>query len=172
MSRRKWLILVAALCAVSLASSGWAKSRLISRLSGTRSKNAPAAEPIQWQSDLQTARRAAVESGRPILIVVGGDRCTYCRKLEAETLGDPSVATYVNTSFIPVHLDCKKDRRATEILEVQALPTCVVLSPEADLLGTIEGFIRPPEFTNMLHQSLNYHRKLQKERAAGNVFDE
>ncbi|HTI52456.1 MAG TPA: thioredoxin family protein [Planctomycetaceae bacterium] len=162
------VLLGAILFSVVWGASGWAKPRFIRRLSATKT---PAAEPIRWQPDLKTAQRVAQETGRPMLIVMGGDRCTYCKKLEAETLGDVSTATYINTSFVPVHLHWERDQRAAQILEVKALPTCVILSPEADLLGSVEGFVKPPEFTRLLHQSLDFQRKLQSEKESTAGFD-
>jgi thioredoxin-related protein len=112
---------------------------------------------------LKEAHRVSLESGRPLLLVFGGPNCTYCRRLEAETLADPLLATYINTTFVPVHLDCVKDKREAEILEVTNVPACVVLSPEADLLGTIVGFHKPQVFTQALTQALEFQRKLQAE---------
>jgi thioredoxin-related protein len=149
-----------------LVSAVWAgssgKPSLIRRLTG-RAKPAAAATPIQWQPNLKEAHRVSLESGRPLLLLFGGPNCTYCRRLEAETLTDPALATYINTTFVPVHLDCVKDRREAEILEVTNVPACVVLSPQADLLGTIVGFVKPGEFTRALSQSIEFQRKLQAE---------
>jgi thioredoxin-related protein len=158
--RVRWVLMGAILFSVVWGTSGWAKSRFIRRLAGIKGRET-AAEPIRWQPDLKAAQRLAQESGRPILIVMGGDRCAYCKKLEAETLGDAATANYVNASFVPVHLHWERDQRAAQILEIKALPTCVVLSPEADLLGSVEGFVKPQEFTQLLHESLEFQRKLQ-----------
>jgi thioredoxin-related protein len=171
MERRivRWTLLATVLISVVWGATSWAKPSLIRRLSAIRTKpTAPAVDPIQWQPDLKTAHRESAASGRPILIVVGGPRCVYCRKLESETLRDPSLVSYINTSFVPVHLDMgiESERRSAEILEVTALPTCVVLSPNVDLLGTVEGFVKPQEFTRALHQSLDFQRRLQAEEAA------
>src|SRR5262245_48045663 len=100
-----WAVAATVMMSAAWEASGWEKPSFIRRLSGTKSKNAPAGEPIQWQPDLKTAHRVAARTGRPILIVVGGPGCVYCKKLEAETLGDASVSSYINTAFVPVHLD-------------------------------------------------------------------
>lgn len=172
MDRRRlsWLVLGAVFLSIVWGTSGFAKSRFsIRRLSGTRSK-APAAAPIQWQHDLQTAHRLSQETGRPILIVVCGPGCAPCKRLTTETFADPALSAFINTEFVPVHLDCKKpeDRRSVEILEVSALPTSVVLNADAELLGKVEGFVRPPEFSKLLYQTLDYQRKLQAERNPSN----
>jgi thioredoxin-related protein len=170
MERRSihWVLAGAILFSVVWGTSGSAKPRFIRRLAGIKGRETAAAEPIRWQPDLKSAQRLAQETGRPILIVMGGDRCAYCKKLEVETLGDAATANYVNNSFVPVHLHWERDQRAARILEVKALPTCVVLSPEADLLGSVEGFVKPSEFTQLLHQSLEFQHKLQGDQEPAN----
>jgi thioredoxin-related protein len=165
-----WTVLGAVLVSTVWGTSLMARPKFMRRTSATQAKagtETPAANPIQWQQDLRSAQRASRATGRPILIVFGGPRCMYCKKLEVETLGHPSLADYINSEFVPVHLDFDRDRRAAQILEIKSLPTTVVLSSEADLLGTVEGFVRPPEFTKTLHQAVDYQRQLQAERAAG-----
>lgn len=163
-----WGLAGAVLLSIVWGSPGAAKPKFgIKRLSGTRGKAAaPAAEPIQWQHDLRSAHRVAQSTGRPILIVVCGPGCAPCRRLMGETFADPALAATINERFVPVHLDYQKegDKRAAEILEVKALPTCVVLNPEADLLGSSEGFVRAPEFGKLLQQTLEFQRTLEAER--------
>ncbi|MFN0051172.1 MAG: thioredoxin family protein [Planctomycetales bacterium] len=144
-----------------------AKPKLIRRLSGSKPlATAPATEPIEWQPDLKTAHRISQETGRPMLLVFGGAHCTYCRQLEKQTLGQPALASFINTAFVPVHLDYDRDQRAAKILKITSLPTCVILSPDATELGSVKGFVRAPEFTRVLHEALNYQKALQAEAAA------
>ena len=129
------------------------------------SRSPQAAQPIQWVHDLKTAHRFSVATGRPMLIVFGASWCTYCKKLETETLGHPSLGKYINATFIPVQLDLDKEQRVAQILEVKSLPTCVILSPGADLLGTIEGYVKASEFAQVLKQSVDFQKTLEDERA-------
>ncbi len=129
------------------------------------SKSLPPAQAIQWSHDLQKARRTSVSTGRPMLIVFGGKRCVYCKKLDAEVFNNAVLANYINKKFIPVHLDFEKNRRSAEILEVQSLPTSVILSADADLLGSVEGYVDVRRFADVLHQSIEYQRTLREDRA-------
>lgn len=165
MERRfvRWSVLAAILVSTSLASAYAEKSRAIRRPVGSKSKTAATtAVPIEWQPDLRTAHRVAQRTGRPILIVVCGPGCAPCRQLKAETLGDRSLAKYINTSFVPILLDYnqKEHQRTAEILDVKVLPTCVILSPEIDVLQSIEGFVKPAEFTKSLHLAIDEQRAL------------
>jgi thioredoxin-related protein len=155
------------LTTVAVGATAWAKSATTRNPSQMpqAAKASQAAPSVQWLQDLQAARRASRATGRPMLIVFGGPHCVYCKKLDAEVFSHPTIARYVNASFIPVHLDFEKNKRAAEILEVKSLPTSIILSPEADLLGSIEGFVQTREFAEVLHQSIEFQRTLRDERA-------
>ena len=94
--------------------------------------------------------RQAVSENKPMLLVFGADWCHFCKKLEKETLNSNEMAKYINSEFVPIHLDTDKDKKVAEILKVSSLPCSIVLSPNADLLGRIEGF----------HTTAPFHKQL------------
>ena len=126
------------------------------------SQHAPA---IQWVYDLKSAHAQSLATGKPMLIVCGGPWCVYCKKLEKEVLGHPTIARYINSTFVAVHLDSEKDQRAVEILEVKSLPTTVILSPNADLLGSVEGFVKVRDYATVLKQSVEFQKSLRADKA-------
>jgi len=164
---------------VVLVSTVTVSATLFAKTTPTKSASLPAqtakaqktAPAVQWLDDLETARRASVATGRPMLIVFGGQHCAFCKKLDREVFMHPVVARYINSAFIPVHLDFEKNARAAKILEVKSLPTSVILSSEADLLGSIEGFVETREFAEVLHKSIEFQRTLREQKtvAAGST---
>lgn len=124
------------------------------------------AKDIDWADNLNSARTRALQNDRPMLIVFGADWCTYCKKLEKTTLSHPQMVKFINTRFVPVHLDHDDEKRVAQILEVQTLPCSIVLSPEADLLGKIEGYQSPGKY----YQKLTAAEKVQEKiRQASNT---
>lgn len=115
------------------------------------------ADAINWHTDLEAAHQASLKSNKPVFIVFDASWCTYCRKLEKDTLSDPRMARYLNQAFEPVHLDFDKDREIADILKVKSIPCTVVLSSEADLLARQVGYSKVPRYHSILEKA----RKLQ-----------
>jgi thioredoxin-related protein len=156
------------LTSVAMGATGTSKPAATSRKaeqnpqSTQLSQQAPS---IQWVYDLKSAQAQSLATGKPMLIVCGGPWCVYCKKLEKEVLGHPVIAKYINKTFIAVHLDSEKDQRAVQILEVKSLPTTVILSPEADLLGSVEGFVKPRDYASVLKQAVEFQKALRNDSA-------
>lgn len=115
---------------------------------------ASGSDGVAWQKDLKSAHTVAVRENKPLLLVWGADWCTFCKKLEQESLAHPTLARYINDTFVPVHLDYDKDEKVREILEVERLPCTIVLTPEAEQLERFEGF----------HPATDVYRKLAAAR--------
>jgi uncharacterized protein YyaL (SSP411 family) len=124
------------------------------------------ASGVNWQPNLQAAHRAAVAENKPIMIVFGAEWCTYCKKLEKQTLNSSDVAHYINETFVPVHLDLDKEERVGDILEVKSLPCTIILTPNADLLGRIDGYYAPAKFQEKLTSAQQHFQQVQATAAA------
>ncbi|MBI3863046.1 MAG: thioredoxin family protein [Planctomycetia bacterium] len=154
------------LCSAAMGATVATKPAVSNRPAKKEAQAAQAPQSIQWLYDLKQAHRLSRVTGRPILIVFGGPWCQFCKKLDREVLSHPTIVKYINNTFVPVHLDAKKDERAAQILEVKSLPTTVILSPEADLLGSVEGYVAVKEYATVLKQSVQFQKTLRQEQVA------
>ena len=125
---------------------------------------APAKAQINWQKDIFAAHEVSLRTGKPMLFVFSADWCSYCKKLEEYTLSHPEMTKYVNSSFVPVHLDFDRDKRLAEILKIDKIPCTVVLSPHADLLSKQFGYLKPVAYHDVLQKA---HQLQQKIHQAG-----
>lgn len=119
---------------------------------------------IEWQTDLRVAHRLAVEQQRPLLVVVGATWCGPCRRLNDETFQHPDLSRYIDTYFVACHLDFDEDHEVVELLGIEAVPTSVVLSPRAELLGKFTGFSEPVPYYHSLYQAQEELIRLDAQR--------
>ena len=120
------------------------------------------AQKIQWNHSLKAAHKLAIAQDKPLLIVFGASWCSYCHKLERETLSDKRITAIVERDFIPVHLDFDRDSKVAKVLEVERLPCTVILSPQADLLLKHEGYAEFKEYKQTLQSALEKRDEIQQ----------
>jgi thioredoxin-like negative regulator of GroEL len=121
---------------------------------------------IRWQTDLKIAHEISLELNRPMLVVFDADWCSYCRKMERTTLSEPKLISQINNDFVPVHLSLDDHGRIAEILEVKRIPCTVALSPRADLLGRLTGYVGLKQYGDSLDRVLDLHKKVDKQVAS------
>ena len=108
---------------------------------------APAGE---WHNDITVAWKEAKQLGRPILIYVASNQCTYCRKMEHSTLKDPLVAKQVKNGFVRVSINGSNQPRVAKSLRVRAYPTTLVYGHDGKLMTAMRGYVGPEEFRQRL----------------------
>jgi hypothetical protein len=118
-------------------------------------RTAPAAEPVVWRTDYNTARKEAAERGLPLFVVVGTDNCFYCKKLEAGPCREANVASILASSFIPLKIDASRDPNLARALKVQLYPTIVLAGPDGKIHAFVEGYIEADRLADHLKRAGN-----------------
>lgn len=111
----------------------------------------PAAAELQWQTDLDAARRQAAAEHKAVLVdFTGSDWCHWCIRLRKEILDTPEFEAYAADKFVPVELDIPNDRSSNPALyarneelsvayNVNGFPTVMVMNAEGVVLGGFVG---------------------------------
>lgn len=115
-----------------------------------------AAEGFRWfdpGSGLEEAQR----SGKPLLVAVYTDWCSWCRRMDREVYAHPEVQAYLARAFVPVRLNAEDARtrfrfRGQEVtpavwaraFRVSGYPTALFLEPDGSLIAPVPGY-HPPE---------------------------
>jgi thioredoxin-related protein len=123
---------------------------LLAFLGGISSVNA--GDAISWKTNYAAAREEASRLQRPLLIDVGAEWCSWCKKLDATTFRDPSVVKKVQAGFVAIRVDAGKDQKLSQDLKAQSLPTIIVASADGKILGRKEGYVSAPDMVNWLSQ--------------------
>lgn len=141
-------------------------------------QDAPAAK-VKW-TDLETAQKAALKDGKPLLIDVHTAWCGPCRMLATITFMDQQTADYINSHFHPVNFDAegadtvvyngksytnpsyrpelKGRRNGTHQLTLQiapvkgriAYPTLVYMDKDGRVLAPVQGYMTPEQIEPVL----------------------
>lgn len=104
---------------------------------------AQAADPaaVQWRTDYNAARKEAQEKRLPLLLEIGTEDCTHCRRQDATTFRDPAVITLLNTQFVPLRVDGNREEALVQALRVQVYPTTVLATADGKVLGFLQGYV-------------------------------
>lgn len=110
---------------------------------------------IEWHTDLRKAADYVRESGRPMLVNVTADWCSYCSKMKNETFRDTRfIRELTESGFVPVQIDADANRELIRRIGVQSLPTTLIVSPQLRVVETLKGFRSSQQLT----QSIRRHR--------------
>ncbi len=116
--------------------------------------SALAADPVNWRTDYNAARKEATEKGLPLFVVIGSENCFYCKKLEGGPLRDTAVAGQLANNFIPLKIDATKEPALAKALKVQLYPTVVLAGPDGKIHAFIEGFVDAERLNEQLKRTV------------------
>jgi YHS domain-containing protein/thiol-disulfide isomerase/thioredoxin len=105
---------------------------------------------ISWRTRFEQARAEARRQNRPLWIQFTGSWCTFCRKMEHETLARPEVVSQAQEHFIPVLVPADDREDLVSHFGVSGLPATVVVNPAGTVIARHEGYAETREFLTFL----------------------
>ncbi len=108
---------------------------------------------LVWHSDLPAAYRDALANQRPILVRLGSQSCSWCRKLEQE-LGEHAMQLPLS-QWTLVYLDVDNAPQEARKLNVGPIPALRVLNARGRLLKFRDGYMPADELVEWLREALN-----------------
>lgn len=96
-------------------------------------------QTIPWLESHDQGLALAEKQDKPMFLVLYADWCGYSKKLLNETLKDPRVQL-LSKEFVWVKVDSHKKEDLKAFYEQDGYPMMVVLSPEGEILKTIQGY--------------------------------
>ena len=119
-------------------------------LTAAFASSAIAGDAIAWHNNLDAARKASRESGKPLLLYITSSHCAFCVKMQNETFRNPAVIAEVNSHFVPVMVDREAQTAIERNLSVRSYPTTSILDEETTELKRIGGYVAPTSFVQTL----------------------
>jgi protein disulfide-isomerase len=133
------------------------------------SGSALANDGIAWQQNLETAKRRAAETNRPILIHFWAPTCAPCVRLDNEVFPQPAVAQAINSNFVPVKLNTDDFPATASLYGVDRIPMDVVLSPAGQLVYRAKSPLVADQFVAHVTQAARGGAMTPVQLAASNA---
>jgi thioredoxin-related protein len=112
----------------------------------------PVGDDMWFRGDLKAAASAAGERDTLVFVEFYTRWCSWCRRLESETLTDPAARAELS-GLVSVRLDAEGDgRREARRFGVESYPTMVFLSPAGEEVERIVGYLPPDRFVAELQR--------------------
>lgn len=106
----------------------------------------PASDDLWFHGDLNAATEAAAEKNTLVFVEFYTDWCSWCRRLESETLTNREVKEELS-KFVAIRLDAEKEgASAARQFGVESFPTMIFLDPTGEEVERITGYLPPDKF--------------------------
>jgi protein disulfide-isomerase len=114
------------------------------------SKTSTAKRYLPWQSDLRNSKTIARLKHRLIVVDVYTDNCSWCSRLEHETLQNPGVVAELADRFIWLKLNAPISEADLKPYKISAYPTILVLDEGGKIVTSFSGYLPPEQFAEKL----------------------
>ena len=103
-------------------------------------------EKVKWYTSWKDAVADSKRTRRPILVDFYADWCTYCKKMDKETIPNPTVQATLS-KVVCVRLNTEREGKAlASKTGVGTLPTFLLTNANGEPEGRIEGFTDAAQF--------------------------
>lgn len=107
---------------------------------------------ITWLHDLQQAQQAARQSNRLVLAHFSASWCGPCKRMKRDVMPQPQVKQVILEHFIPVELDFDQQREIARSLEVDKIPTDLIMTPDGKVVARLQGLQPAARYSARLSQ--------------------
>ncbi len=106
------------------------------------------AQSIELQTDLDTAKKIALEKSRPLFVIFGASWCSWCKKLEADL--DDEAADPIFAKWIVVVLDADAEPEIASDFQIDSLPSLHLLTSSGERVASFTGYQEPTGLSQWL----------------------
>jgi len=119
-----------------------------------------ASTPV-WR-DWNTGLKEAASAGRPVLVDVYTDWCTWCKRMDQDVYTRPEVREYLSQHFVMVKLNAEystparydgkqyTSRTLAERFRVNGYPTTIFLRADGNHIANVPGYVPADRFLLLL----------------------
>ena len=109
---------------------------------------------VDWVKTYRNAREIGTDSHRPVFLFVTSEACTYCRKMEQESLEEQAIVSKLQTSFVPTRLKLDPESQLAKDLKITMFPTTVIIAPDGRIVDYVRGYMDRQKLSNCIRKAL------------------
>jgi thioredoxin-related protein len=114
---------------------------------------------LQWETDWDSAMRAAKAEHKPLMVDLYTSWCGWCKVLDSKVFPDKRVVA-ASDGYVAIRLDAEKTEAGYELAThfgVHGFPSIIFLDPDGTSIGFVDGFLPANELSaQMLKFSRDY----------------
>ena len=100
---------------------------------------------LNWEKDLKSAFATAAKENKPLMVLVEGKHCRWCKKMKSKTLSNDSVSKRLQ-DFVLAKADKDDSETWMELPEVKFVPTIFFMTPERKVVERVTGYFNVEDF--------------------------
>jgi thioredoxin-related protein len=108
---------------------------------------------INWRDNWNSAQEEAQKESSRVLLELYMDGCPHCMRLHNETHADDQVAQEVNSKYVPVRLEGRRNMDIVKKFNVTGAPTTLLFSSDGKELHRFAGYYSPSEYLKQLKKA-------------------
>jgi len=108
---------------------------------------------LPWQEDHDASLAAAKQAGKPALLVLHADWCSFCKKLFSETIPDPRI-TALRDRFAWLRVNSDKLAEYKKRYGQDGYPMIVLFRPDGTVAFKKEGYLDAAQLSSIMREVL------------------
>ncbi len=129
-------------------------------LVATSTQPSGAQDFIQWQYDLDQARKVASDQGKLLLLHFSASWCAPCKELERFVFINPTAIRSLSHDVVPVKIDVDLHPDLADEYDIHGIPADVVITPAGHVLLQRQSPRTSDEYVSMVKSAIERSRSM------------
>jgi hypothetical protein len=111
--------------------------------------SSPASKQITWTEDYDAGLAEAKKEGKPAILLLHADWCSWCKKFQDETVQDPRIRA-MQGRFVWIRVNSDKQKDFQTKYQQNGFPLILILASDGQVSRRIDGYVDAASFRETL----------------------
>ncbi len=105
---------------------------------------------LEWSKGLDSALATAQKEHKNVMVMVEGEQCRWCKKMESHTLSDKGIEQKL-AKYVLVKAMRNDVNIMSKLPKVHGVPTIFFMKPNKQILEEVVGYFDVPDFISYIN---------------------